>query len=314
MRKIHGMSRGKAHEARKWERIGMASAVEARRSPTQAEASGTGQSVAIRPLDAPFGAEVTGIDWERGSDGIVDVLTRAMRHHLLLVFRGQRSPEHEEVTRFFAPFGRLVRDSFDGQFHYNTFNEKDQVQRPGGVSGVNYVVNTDQGQTELDWHSDHFHRPQIKIISVLEALEIGEGSVPTQFRDMYTAYEMLPAAIKGELEHKMTVNLDPRKMDLEKYPRLADSMHPVFQAHPHSWRRTLYVNAMTFRIAGFPIEESDHWLAVLRAHAAEHAPRLDHYWTPGEICVWDNVGLRHRRDPMPGGITRRLRQFEGVAE
>ena len=58
----------------------MASAVEARRSPTQAEASGTGQSVAIRPLDAPFGAEVTGIDWERGSDGIVDVLTRAMHH------------------------------------------------------------------------------------------------------------------------------------------------------------------------------------------------------------------------------------------
>jgi taurine dioxygenase len=270
--------------------------------------------ITIRPLGTPFGAEVTGIDWDRGSDGIVEELTRAMRRHLLLIFRGQRSPGHEEVNRFFAPFGRLVRDSFDGNFHYNTFNEKDQVQRPGGVTGVNYVVNTADGQTELDWHTDHFHRPHIKIISVLEAIEFGQGSVPTQFRDMYTAYEMLPAAIKAELEHKMTVNLDPRKMDLEKFPRLADSMHPVFQPHPHSGRRTIFLNAMTFRIAGFTIPESDHWMGVLRDHIEENAPRLDHYWTPGEICVWDNVGLQHRRDPMPPGIPRKLRQFEGVAE
>jgi len=270
--------------------------------------------IAIRPLDTPFGAEVTGIDWELGSEGIVEELTRAMRRHLLLIFRGQRSPTHEEVNAFFAPFGRLIRDSYDGNFHYNTFNDKDQVQRPGGVRGVNYVVNTDKGQTELDWHSDHFHRPHIKIISVLEAIEFGQGSVPTQFRDMYTAYEMLPPAIKGELEHKMTVNLDPRKMDLERFPRLADSMHPVFQPHPHSSRRTLFVNAMTHRIAGFTIEESDRWLAILRDHAEENAPRLDHYWTPGDICVWDNVGLQHRRDPMPPGIPRKLRQFEGVAE
>ncbi len=276
--------------------------------------AGEASHIAIRPLGTPFGAEVTGIDWERGSDGIVAELTRAMRRHLLLVFRGQRSPTHEEINRFFEPFGRLVRDSFDGNFHYNTFNEKDQVQRPGGVTGVNYVVNTEDGQTELDWHSDHFHRPHIKIISVLEAIEFGQGSVPTQFRDMYTAYEMLPAAIKAELEHKMTVNLDPRKMDLKKHPRLADSMHPVFQPHPHSGRRTIFVNAMTFRIAGFTIAESDHWMKVLRDHIEENAPRIDHYWTPGEICVWDNVGLQHRRDPMPPGIPRKLRQFEGVAE
>lgn len=270
--------------------------------------------LSIRPLDAPFGAQVTGIDWDRGSEGLVEELIAAMRRHLLLVLRGQRSPTHDEVNRFFAPFGRLIRDSYDGNFHYNTFNDRDQVQRPGGVTGVNYVVNTEAGQTELDWHTDHFQRPHIKIISVLEAIEMGEGAVPTQFRDMYTAYETLPTAIRAELEHKMTVNLDPRKMDLEKFPRLADSMHPVFQAHPHSGRRTIFVNAMTHRIAGFTLEESAHWMALLRQHALDRAPRLDHHWTPGEICVWDNVGLQHRRDPMPGGIARKLRQFEGVAE
>ena len=35
--------------------------------------------IAIRPLGTPFGAEVTGIDWDLGSEGIVEELTRAMR-------------------------------------------------------------------------------------------------------------------------------------------------------------------------------------------------------------------------------------------
>jgi taurine dioxygenase len=176
------------------------------------------------------------------------------------------------------------------------------------------VVNTEEGQTELKWHNDQFHRPQIKILSVLEAIEFEPGSVPTQFRDMYTACEMLPSTVRGELEYKQTINLDPRKLDIEKWPRLADSMHPVFTPHPHSGRRALYVGDWTHRISGLDEADSERWLAWLRAHAREHAPLYEHDWQVGDICVWDNVGLQHRREAMAPGIKRVLRVYEGVAE
>lgn len=279
----------------------------------EAERGISGSGIQIEPMVGHFGATVRGLDWDNvtAEDGVR--LTRAMRQHLLLLFRGQDSPTHEQLDKLFGSLGRLVSDSYDGTFHYNTFRdeEQDQVHRK---ANFNYVVNTDSGQTELVWHSDHFQRPQLKIISVLEALEMDEGAVPTQFRDMYTAFEMLPFEIRAPLVYKQTVNLDPRMMDLEKWPRLADSMHLAFTPHPHSGRKAIYVNDFTHRIAGMSIEESDRWLKLLRAHAEEHAPVYTHHWQVGDICAWDNVGLQHRRDAMVTGHRRVLRQYEGVAE
>jgi taurine dioxygenase len=270
--------------------------------------------VTVTPLSGPLGAEVRGLVWDaEPNPAFVKRMIQAWRQHYLLVFRGQASPTHDQLDRFCSQFGKLVSGTFDGMFHYGTFTDKDsdQVHRK---SNFNYVVNTDDGQTELFWHNDHFQRPQIKIMSVLEALEYEAGSPPTQFRNMYMAYEMLPHALRGELEYKMSVNLDPRKMDLEKWPRLADSMHPIFQPHPHSGRRTLYVNEFTRRIAGMDLDQSDAMLQRLLAHAEEHAPVYTHHWQVGEICMWDNVGLQHRRDAMQPGLRRVLRQYDGLAE
>jgi taurine dioxygenase len=270
-------------------------------------------ALVVRPLGEAFGAEVRGLRWDCQEPAVFTALTRALRRHLLLIFRGQVSPTHEELDGFFRGFGRLISESYDGTFHYNTFTDKDsdQVHRK---DNFNFVVNTAEGQTELVWHNDQFHRPQFKILSVLEALELDPGVVPTQYRDMYTAYEMLPPALRGELEYKQTVNLDPRRLDVVRWPRLADSMHPVFSPHPHSSRRALYVGEWTHRIAGVDMAVSDRLLAQLRAHAKEHAPMYTHHWQVGDIVVWDNVGLQHRRDAMAPGLKRVLRVYEGVAE
>jgi len=267
----------------------------------------------VRPLSENFGAVISGVDWSWRDPSIFSVLTRALRSHLLLIFRGQKSPTHDELDGFFRGLGRLVSESYDGTFHYNTFTNKenDQVHRK---ENFNYVVNTADGQTELVWHNDQFHRPQFKILSVLEAIDFEPGAVPTLFRDMYTAYEMLPAASRAPLEYKQTVNLDPRHLDLQKMPRLADSMHPVFSPHPHSGRKALYVGDWTHRIAGVDESESDRILAELRAHAENHAPTYSHHWQVGDMLVWDNVGLQHRRDAMVPGKKRVLRVYEGVAE
>ena len=84
--------------------------------------------------------------------------------------------------------------------------------------------------------------------------------------------------------------------------------------HPHTGRRALYVNDFADRIAGVNRDESDALLASLRAHLEASAPRYFHPWCSGDIVMWDNVGVQHRRDAVTGGKRRHMRQYGGLAE
>lgn len=267
----------------------------------------------IRGLGAAFGAEVRGLAWGVPAPAVVHQLTIALRRHLLLVLRGMPSPTHDQLDDFFRPFGRLLLETRDGTFHYGKFSANDQevVHRK---SDGNYVVSTDLGAAELGWHNDQFHKPQLKILSVLEAVEFEPGATPTCFRDMYTAYEMLPAALRAQLEYKQSINFDPKLPGSDELPRLCDAMHPIFTAHPHSGRRALYICDFTAAIAGTDPARSDALMAQLRRHAEDNAPQYVHDWEVGDIVVWDNVGVQHRRDAIPPRQRRKLRVFEGVAE
>jgi taurine dioxygenase len=264
-------------------------------------------------LDGPFGVIVRGIVWQEPDAQTVLELTRALRRHLLLVFRGQPSPEHAALDAFFRPFGRLLLETPDGTFHYNKFS-KDQSEWVHRRRDGNYLINTDQGMGELIWHNDQFHKPQIKTLSVLEAIEFEKGSVPTSYRDMYTVYEMIPPEMRARLEYKQSLNFDPRLPGPDELRRLCDSMHPIFTPHPQSGRKALFVSDMTTGVAGVEPEESERLMAWLREFAEENAPRYDHHWEKGDLLVWDNVGLQHRRDHMGPGKTRVMRVYEGVAE
>jgi taurine dioxygenase len=167
---------------------------------------------------------------------------------------------------------------------------------------------------ELVWHNDQFHKPQIKTLSVLEALKFEAGSVPTSYRDMYTVYEMMPPEVRARLEYKQSLNFDPRLPGPDTLRRLCDSMHPIFTPHPESGRRSVFVSDMTTGVAGVDPDESDQLMAWLRDFSEENAPRYDHHWQEGDIVVWDNVGLQHKREAMGPGKVRVMRVFEGVAE
>lgn len=263
-------------------------------------------------VDGPFGVIVHGIDWDNVQEEEVMLLKQAMRRHLLLVLRGQVSPTREQQDTFFGRFGTVMTETFDGTFHYNLFSKDNSKAIHKAQHG--FVLNADPGLPELDWHTDHFHKPQLKIMSVLEAMEFERGAAPTQFRDTYTAYELLPASLRTRLEHKQGIYFDPRLPSPDRQPRLCDAMHPIFTAHPESGRRSLYVMDFTSRIAGVSREESDALLAELHDWQASYAPFYSHAWQVGDIAVVDNVGLQHKRPPATGDFRRVIRGYEGVAE
>ncbi len=272
----------------------------------------------FEPIDAPFGVVVRGIEWRDTPPApeVVAELTRAMRRHLLLVLRGQGSPSHAQSNLFWGAFGPLVMETLDGQFHYNRFSTEKAVNNVmRSKEGGNLVVPGEDGMIELGWHSDQSHKPQFKTISLLENVRFGPGAVPTAFRDMYTVCELLPREVKARLEGKQGIFLDPRLPGPDKLPRLCDAMHPLIASHPISGRKAVFGSDWTIhRVAGMNAEDSAATVAMLRDFALDNAPYYEHYWHEGDICVWDNFGLQHRREYQSPGVERTMRLFEGVAE
>lgn len=273
-----------------------------------------------------FGLEVRGIDWRVPGPETVRVLTTALRRNLLLVFRGQVSPTQEQLDSFFCAFGRLVLSTEDGTAHYSGHlhgpgamsemaSESEQYlsRSPDNSGSSTYKPGAD-GISELVWHNDQSHRPMRKVVSVFEALDVEPGVVPTEFRDMYTAYEMLPTSLRSLLEQRLVVYYDPRLPSPAEMPRLADATHPVFTPHPHTGRRTVFVNDFADRFTGLTHAESAAAMDELRSHIRTSAPRLLHQWETGDMVVWDNIGVQHRRDAVPGGQRRHMRQYGGLAE
>jgi taurine dioxygenase len=316
---------GSIHASTFEERRQMAQSLMKERAATRPGFSGCNFTQANRktrleyvPIDGPFGVEVRGIEWSDAppDPALVDELTRAFRRHLLLVLRGQQPPTHEQSNTFWRAFGPLVLETPDGQFHYNRFStEKTTNNVRRSKAGGNYVEADEAGLMELGWHSDQSHKPQFKKFSILENVTFGEGAVPTAFRDMYTVYELLPREMKARLEGKQGIFLDPRLPGPDDYPRLCEAMHPILSAHPDSGRRAVFGSEWTIhRIAGMSEAESAEVIEFLRVFAMENAPYYEHFWQEGDICVWDNFGVQHRREFQPPGIDRVMRLFEGVAE
>jgi pentalenolactone F synthase len=276
---------------------------------------------------APFGVEVTGLSWGRPDADTCRVVTAALRSHLLLVFRGQSSPSEAELDEFLRGLGRLVLETEDGRDHYRGHVFKDAGPESGlkkemrayqhraeDNTGSTFYDPMATGASELVWHNDQSHRPMLKVVSVLEAVDFEDVTVPTQFRDTYAAAETLAGEARGALVHRQGIYYNPRLPPPGEMPRAADAMHPLLLAHPHSGRRALYVNDYVDRIAGMDRRDSDEVLASLRGHLDGHAPRYVHHWQTGDLVIWDNIGLQHRRDPIPAGQRRHMRQHGGIAE
>jgi alpha-ketoglutarate-dependent taurine dioxygenase len=277
--------------------------------------------LSIKPIGA-LGAEVRGLPgWGVPASELVRDVLVALRRHLVLVFRGVKSPTLPERDAFFRAFpGRMTMDTIEGKFHFAPYKDvrEHSVHKRGDETFLSNDV--PGGDPELHFHNDLLTRTTFPVLRALEGMEIPPGAVPTRFRDMYTAYEMLPLDVRARLASKVAVYLEPAYYRAQRgapeFPRLCDAMHPVLKTHPHSGRVALLINTYTTRIAGLDDDESERIKAMLLRHADETAPVYEHHWEKGDFVVWDNLGVQHARDSSDASKhgLRVLRSFPGMME
>ncbi len=127
----------------------------------------------------------------------------------------------------------------------------------------------------------------------------------TEFADMRTAYDTLPAEVKPKLEglrahhsiahSRQTLGFEFSEDEQEK---LKGAIHPLVRTIPRSGRRSLYVASHASRILDWPVPEGRLLLRDLIEHATRPELVYRHAWRVGDLVIWDNRATMHRARPF----------------
>ncbi len=271
--------------------------------------------VGVRTTSAALGADIEWVDLARDlAAETVDAVKQAWSDHLVLRFRGQRLDD-DQLMRFSAYFGELdwapviaaSRVKVPGEDrHVESAEEGRQY-----ISVISNIIENGKaigalGAYESIWHTDMSYNPEPPSASALYALEVPQSGGDTGFANMYLAYDTLPEALRrkvegrvcrhdasrnsaGELRRGSTEVTDPRQAP--------GADHPIVRTHPVTGRKALFLGRRrNAYIQGLALEDSEELLDALWAHATR--PELTWYqqWQVGDLVLWDNRCVLHRRD------------------
>jgi len=81
--------------------------------------------------------------------------------------------------------------------------------------------------------------------------------------------------------------------------------HPLVRTEPGTGRRALFLGRRPHAyIVGLEVAESDALLDALWAHVADPRFAMRHQWRAGDMLMWRNLDVLHRRDAFDPNVRR----------
>jgi taurine dioxygenase len=268
----------------------------------------------IKNLDSALGAEVTGIDLAKPvSQAYVDEIEAAWRERLVVVFHGQ-SLSDPQLIAFSKNFGELDPPG------PNPYGEPFNKEHPE----LNVISNVKEngkpignlGDGEAVWHADMTYVDVPPKAALLHALEVPppEAGGNTYFANMFAAYEALPLELKRAAKGKIAVHDASRNsagMLRKGYSEVTDirqtvgAHHPLVRTDPKTGRRALFLGRRpNAYVLGLTVSESEDLLDALWDHATQPRFAMCHEWRIGDLLMWNNLSVLHRRDPFDSKTRR----------
>ena len=270
----------------------------------------TDTRIEIRPLPAALGAvvrcdNISGLDPEDRA-----LIKRAWLDHLILVFPGQSLTRDEQIniTRIFGEYEDAV-----------AYGEKTK-----GVLLVSNQPGGELGAGELRWHSDQSFNEKPASASLLHAIEIPPIGGNTWFNNMYVAWDTLPTELRKAVSGRTIKNdgsqdsaggVRPGRARVTDILGYIGPSHPIIRTHPETGNNSLYLGRRpNAYINGLPLEESESVLDELWLHATRSEAAHCHVWHVGDLLVWDNRAVMHRRDAFDETQCRILHRTQCAGE
>jgi taurine dioxygenase len=263
-------------------------------------------TIAITNLDAPLGAEVSAVDLAKPlAPGDVETIEDAWRTRLVVVVHGQAlsDPQLLAFSQYFGELDPPGPNPYGEPFNkaYPEINVISNVVENGKPIG-------NLGDGEAVWHADMTYVDVPPKAAILHALEVPPGGGNTYFADMFAAYETLPDQLKKAAEGKIAVHDASRNsagMLRKGYREVTDvretvgARHPLVRTDPATGRKALFLGRRpNSYVVGSSIADSEALLDALWAHATQRRFAMCHEWRVGDVLMWNNLSVLHRRDPF----------------
>jgi len=259
------------------------------------------RSFDVKPIDASFGAVVTGLKLNRLDDAAWRDLHAVWLEYALLVFPDQHLDRDDQIA-FAKRFGPL---EFDMIAISNV--KPDGTLRDEAVNDD--VVKILKGN--MGWHADSTYMPVQAKGAVFCAEVVPTVGGHTGWADMRAAYDALDGDRRAKVEALSAFHsLHYSQSKLGHQTKRQDGEYngyglhegpvprrPLVKVHPETGRKSLLIGRHAHNIPGMDRDESERFLEDLVTFACQ-PPRIYHHdWAPGDAVIWDNRCLLHRATP-----------------
>ncbi len=267
----------------------------------------------VVPFAPGIGADVEGVDVRHiGESDFVEVLA-AWHAHGVLRFRGQ-SLDKDGLIAFSERFGELDQAPVN-------ISGKPWIPTHPQLAVMSNVISAGApigslGYGEAVWHTDMSYKEVTPSAAILYGVEVTEVGGETGFVNMYRAYDTLPPGLRaeiagrsikhdasrnsaGELRKGFAPNQDPR--------RAPGAVHPIVIEHPVTRRPALFLGRRPgASVVDMAPEQSESLLDSLWAHATDETEAWFQRWQVGDLLIWDNRCVMHKRTAFDPSLRRYL--------
>jgi alpha-ketoglutarate-dependent taurine dioxygenase len=242
----------------------------------------------VQPVDASFGAVVTGVRLPDLDEPTWRALHDAWLEYALLIFPGQFLKKDEQIA-FAKRFGPLEFE----MGAVSNVREDGTLRLEAEGDDVVKILKGNEG-----WHADSTFKPIQAKGAVFSAEVVPTIGGHTGWADMRSAYDALDEATRtriASLQAYHSLHYSQArighvpKAGTEDYRKLGfagdeNVLRPLVKIHPDTGRKSLLIGRHAHDIPGLAEEESARLLQELIDFACQ-PPRLYHHdWRPGDVC------------------------------
>ena len=266
----------------------------------------------ISPLGAVIAADILDVDLAKPlDDQTIALIGNAWNDQLVLRFRNQRLND-DDLLRFSRYFGELDPpgpNPYGVTFlpEYPEINVISNVRDDAGVPIGNL------GDGEAVWHADMTYIDNPPEAGILYALEVPVGQGDTYFANMVVAYDDMPADLRAAIDGKILIHdaaHNSAGMLRKGYEEVRDvkltpgARHPLAYEDP-TGRVALFLGRRPHAyILGMEEADSEALLDSLWAHASQPKYSWKNEWQAGDLVMWQNRMVLHRRDGFDPNMRR----------
>jgi alpha-ketoglutarate-dependent taurine dioxygenase len=259
------------------------------------------KTFAIAPLDASFGAVVSGLKVAALDDAAWRELYAAWLEYALLIFPGQHLSAGEQIA-FASRFGQLEHNLLP----ISNVKADGSVRVEADNSDVLKLL-----KGNFEWHADSTYMPVLSKGAVLSSRLTSSSGGQTGWADMRAAYDALDEAMRMRVEG-MTAHHSLHYSQSRLGHKAADGpsdyngygfhdgpepLRPLVKVHPETGRKSLLIGRHAHNIPGLDGAESERFLDDLVDFACSPPRTYHHDWVVGDAVIWDNRCLLHRVIP-----------------